>query len=222
VHDVIAQLTSQVETGEWSCGARIPTEEQLAATLGVGRNTVREAVRSLVHIGMLEVRQGAGTFVRTRHDPSAVLRRVQHSILRDRLEVRRALEVEAAALAALRRTPEELAEIRRALDQRGDWSDDASLAEFVERDARFHISVARASHNAALIELYGYFQDGLRDTIAGTESRRDIPEPSLAAHEAIYEAIRDQDATAAAGAANRLLAPAIEAAGAADPGVHGD
>lgn len=211
VDSVIQRLRAQVESGEWQRDQRIPTEDQLASQLGVGRNTVREAVRALVHIGMLEVRQGDGTYVRSQRDPSATLRRIDASALRDLLEVRRALEVEAARLAALRRTESDLDAMRRALDARGGWSDEASLNEFVERDARFHLSVVEASQNAALVELYRYFLGSIQTTIARTEDERDLPEPSLAAHEAIYQAILQRDPAAAVAAVHRLLSPAIDA-----------
>lgn len=211
VDTVIAQLRAQIVDGQWRRNERIPTEEQLTVLLGVGRNTVREAVRALVHTGMLEVRQGDGTYVISDRDPSAALRQIDSATLRDQLEVRRALEVEAARLAALRRTDADLAAMRQSLDARGSWSDEASLAEFVERDARFHLSVVEASHNTALMELYRYFWSSIQSTIARTEHGHDLPEPTLAAHEAIYEAILDGDASAAAIAAYQLLSPAIQA-----------
>ncbi len=209
VEAVIQQLRAQIESGAWPRGERIPSEDQLAAQLGVGRNTVREAVRALAHIGMLEVRQGDGTYVRSQRDPSAALRRIDAATLRDLLEVRRALEVEAARLAALRRTESDLAAMRRALDARGSWSDEASLAAFVERDARFHLSIVQASHNAALIALYRYFLDSIEITIARTEDEPCLPEPTQEAHEAIYQAILKGDPETAAAAAHRLLTPAI-------------
>lgn len=101
----IEQLRAQLAAGSWAVGERIPTEHELAERLRVGRNTVREAVRVLVHAGMLVTRQGEGTFVRSTSDPAAVLRGVQRSGVRDVLEVRAALEAEAARLAAVRHTP---------------------------------------------------------------------------------------------------------------------
>lgn len=71
---VVDQLRAQLTNGEWAVDDRIPTEHELAEQLGVGRNTVREAVRVLVHAGLLESRQGNGTFVRSTADPAAVLR----------------------------------------------------------------------------------------------------------------------------------------------------
>jgi len=211
VDTVIAQLRAQIASGHWRCDERIPTEDQLAASLGVGRNTLREAIRALVHIGMLEVRQGDGTYVISDRDPSATLRQVDNATLRDQLEVRRALEIEAARLAAQRRTDSDLAAMRLYLDERGSWSDEASLEEFVERDARFHLSIVEASHNTALLELYRYFWGSIQGTIARTEHELNLPEPTLAAHESIYEAIALGDAEAAALAAYQLLTPAIDA-----------
>src|SRR3546814_20079193 len=100
-------MRSQINAGEWTPGMRIPTESQLSNSLGVGRNTVREAVRALVHTGVLEVRQGAGTFVLSSRDASGLLQRLDQAALHDTSEVRRALEVEAARLTASRRTDED-------------------------------------------------------------------------------------------------------------------
>ena len=69
VDQVISQLRAQIDSGEWGVGDRIPTESELSDQLEVGRNTVREAVRALAHAGLLEIRQGAGTFVRASSEP---------------------------------------------------------------------------------------------------------------------------------------------------------
>lgn len=210
VERVIEQMRSQINAGEWTPGMRIPTESQLSNSLGVGRNTVREAVRALVHTGVLEVRQGAGTFVLSSRDPSGLLQRLDHAALHDQLEVRRALEVEAARLAASRRTDEDLQTIRDALGARGTWTDDASLEAFVERDADFHLSIVCASHNTTLLEMYQFFWAGLQNTIAKTEREQQLPEPSYAAHAAVYDAIARGCPEQAAIAASELLTPALE------------
>src|SRR5688572_14543871 len=105
--------------GEWPVGTRIPTEPDLVAALGVGRNTVREAVRALVHAGVLERRQGSGTYVTSRHELTGVMtRRLEGAEVTDAIEVRRAFEVEAARLAAIRRTPSDLKALDKALAAR--------------------------------------------------------------------------------------------------------
>ncbi|NKZ73516.1 GntR family transcriptional regulator [Rhodococcus hoagii] len=100
-------------------GERIPTEAELVEQLGVGRGTVREAVRALTYSGILEVRRGYGTFVRSDTETSdALQRRLLQSDHHEVFEVRRALEVEAALLAAQRRTEEDLEAIENALERR--------------------------------------------------------------------------------------------------------
>src|SRR5256714_8180162 len=104
-----------VASGEWPLGQRIPPESELVTALGVGRNTVREAVRALAHSGLLEVRQGDGTYVRTTSEVSGAIRRLCGTELREVLQVRRSLEVEGARLAATARTEAELRKLRKLL-----------------------------------------------------------------------------------------------------------
>ncbi|GAB3853048.1 hypothetical protein GCM10029963_43650 [Micromonospora andamanensis] len=106
VRETIAQLRQRIMDGEWPVGGRIPTEPQLVEALGVGRNTVREAVRALAHAGVLECRQGSGTYVLSTDELAPVVaRRLTDDRMTEVIEVRRAFEVEAARLAARRRTP---------------------------------------------------------------------------------------------------------------------
>lgn len=76
VEEVIGQLNEQLTNGVWQLGARIPTEQELSGELGVSRAVVREAVRALVHLGVLESRQGSGTFVVSATDPTPMLRQL--------------------------------------------------------------------------------------------------------------------------------------------------
>ncbi|EWM16430.1 GntR-family transcriptional regulator, partial [Kutzneria sp. 744] len=89
VDQVIEQMRKAISSGEWPVGQRIPAEPELVSALGVGRNTVREAVRALAHAGLLEVRQGDGTFVRATSELSGAVRRLVGDELREVLEVRR-------------------------------------------------------------------------------------------------------------------------------------
>jgi len=205
VDQVIAQLRDQISSGEWPVGSRIPTEPDLAAALGVGRNTLREAVRALAHLGLLESRQGAGTYVRADSElAGAVRRRLATAELRDATEVRRGLEVEAARLAARRRTDTDLAALRAALAARDDaWArHDAEL--FVETDARFHHAVADCSHNPMLIELYADFGVPLRDVLHTCVGEQVRPDEYLS-HTGLVEAIAERDETRAAAEAASYL-----------------
>ena len=118
IDQVIEQLREQITGGVWTIGSRIPTEAELAGLTGTSRNTVREAVQSLVHAGLLERRQGSGTYVLAASElAGAVSRRVASAHQHHILEVRRTLEVGAARLAALRRAPEDITRLRTLLKE---------------------------------------------------------------------------------------------------------
>lgn len=211
VDGAIEALRARLAAGTWPVGTRIPPEPALMRALGVSRNTVREAVRAMVHAGLLETRQGDGTYVRASVDPTGLLRGIARATLRDHLEVRCLLEVEAARLAARNRSEDDLARLAAALAARGERRRGEPLEDFIERDLAFHHAVVRASGNAALIGLYAYFIDAVRAAIRQTFDDGALPEPDLAAHRAILEAVRAGDAARAGRATRRLLAPLMQA-----------
>ncbi|WP_214106990.1 FadR/GntR family transcriptional regulator [Acrocarpospora catenulata] len=195
VDQVIEQLKEQITSGSWQLHGKIPTETVLAEQLGVGRNTVREAVRALTHAGLLDCRQGDGTYVRATSELSgAMARRLRAAEQLEILEVRRALEVEAARLAATRRTDADIVVMETALARReAAWSSRDPDA-FVEADLAFHVSVVQATHNRVLIDLYADFSAALRASIAaagGSLEQNYIP------HDGIVRAIAAGDAAAA-------------------------
>jgi DNA-binding FadR family transcriptional regulator len=206
VDQVISQLRAQIDSGEWGVGDRIPTESELSDQLEVGRNTVREAVRALAHAGLLEIRQGAGTFVRASSELGGALRRrLERSRLRENLEVRRALEVEAARLAALRHSDEDMADIDRAMALREAAWRDRDMSAFVEADFTFHRSVVNATHNTLLIDLYDDIAQVVYASIAHTAYEQNngaTNQPSSETdgvdHSKLTEAIRSADPAAAA------------------------
>ncbi|MFG3507246.1 FadR/GntR family transcriptional regulator [Streptomyces sp. NPDC047821] len=205
VDAVVEQLRAQLTDGAWAVGDRIPTEHELAEQLGVGRNTVREAVRVLVHAGLLESRQGNGTFVRSTADPAAVLRTVRAAGALDVLELRIALETEAARLAALRRDTHDLLRLRAALAtlrEEGDRDADADLA--------FHRAVVEATHNAAFTEVYQFFSAQVHESLVASLGDHEMPAIDLDAHEALVVAVEAGDPEAAGAAARELLREPLE------------
>ncbi|CAA0110594.1 HTH-type transcriptional regulator LutR [Mycolicibacterium vanbaalenii] len=171
VEQVIDQLRHAVSAGEWPVGQRIPNEAVLVESLGVGRNTVREAVRALAHAGILEVRQGDGTYVRATSEVSGALRRLCGAELRDVLQVRRGLEVEAARLAAAQRTEADLSELRALLARRDGYQAGGDTDEFARADAEFHLAVVRSSHNPMLTELYRGLIEAITASVATTHEK---------------------------------------------------
>ena len=203
--EVMAQLEELIAGGEWPVGSKIPPEPELVAALGVGRNTVREAVRALEHAGLLEPRRGDGTYVRATSDlGAALLRRARRSTAAHVLAVRTSLERDAAAAAAIHRTDAEAAAVQEAARVRRAACDGADRAAFVEADLAFHRAVVAATGNPVLADLY----EGLTEALARSVSEIDELDDDSAAfpgHDELAAAILARDPVAARAAADSYL-----------------
>nr|WP_224769458.1 FCD domain-containing protein [Nocardioides ochotonae] len=161
--DTVRALQERIVSGRWPVNSKIPNEAELAEELGVGRSTIREAVRALAHLGMLEPAPGRGTFVRSRNPVHQVLSDFasEHS-WSDILQVRRALETLAAELVARDGSAEDLQRLRSVHD-----ADLAGAgAEVTERGrtpGEFHSLLVEASGNRLLAELYSGLVAALRE-----------------------------------------------------------
>ncbi|MEV4260311.1 FCD domain-containing protein [Kribbella sp. NPDC049584] len=194
------ELLRRIGSGEWTLGEKLPGETTLAAQLGVGRSTIREAVRELAGRRVLESRQGAGVFVialQAAEDWDKVLRKAD---ITDVLEGRLAIETEGARLAASRRTPADLKNFRYTLTDRKRAALSAPDDWYIEADMAFHRAVVAAAHNAVLTELFDSFAPRIRramiDMLKLDDQHRHRHDQ--AAHAAIAEAIRLQDPELAA------------------------
>jgi DNA-binding FadR family transcriptional regulator len=183
----------------------------LAAQLGVGRSTVREAIRELAGKGVLASRQGAGVFVTAldvAEEWDIVLRRATIASV---IEARIAIEAEAAALAAHRRTSADLRALRRALAAR--TVEGQTVAEHVDADMEFHRAVLIAAHNDILVQLFDAFLPRLRLAMIDMLEIRPVPSERAdhAAHEQLADAIAARNPTAAAELSRSHLAALKEA-----------
>jgi DNA-binding FadR family transcriptional regulator len=208
VEQVIEQMRQAIRTGDWAVDQRIPPEPELVSVLGVGRNTVREAVRALSHAGLLEVRQGDGTFVRATSELSGAVRRMCGPELRDVRQVRRLLEVEAARLAATHRTEADLLLMSAALAERDEAVADERWNQAVDADARFHQEVVRAGGNALLTELYQGLTEVIRASLAATAGHEDSAWRT--GHGELLEAIKARSPATAAHEAGKFLVAHLE------------
>jgi DNA-binding FadR family transcriptional regulator len=194
-------LRARVRDGEWEVGSKIPSETQLSAELGVGRSTVREAIRQLVGSGMLAARQGAGVFVVSTEEVADWPTVVRKAAIADVIEVRLAIEVEAARLAALRRTDDDLIRLRKAIARR-DGLSTRDREQFVDADLAFHTAILEAAGNPVLTALFESFLSRLREALLAYMDVLDLaPTPAQTAsemHRAIYDAIWYRDAERAA------------------------
>ncbi|WP_327091610.1 FadR family transcriptional regulator [Nonomuraea sp. NBC_01738] len=211
----IQQLKASIVSGEFVPGQRLPTERDLAARLGVSRNTLREAIRALTLGGILEARQGDGTYVTSLApgqllDSFALLIEMsQDATVLDMLAVRRVLEAEAASRAAARITEEQLAELAGCLDamRHDPQAGEGTVDEVVSADARFHEVIMLAAANpvaGALVQsLSGRT---LRARVWRGHADQGVFPRAVGEHEAIYEAVRDRDPARAAAAMSTHIA----------------
>lgn len=191
-------LLERIRAGEWTLGEKLPGETTLAPQLGVGRSTVREAIRQLAGRGVLASRQGSGVFVTALDAPEdwdSVLRRAGVVAV---IEARVAIETEAAALAASRRTPADLRAIRRALADRAAHRSD--IESHVDADTVFHRSIVAAAHNPVLLDLFDSFTPRLREAMVEMLRIRRVfgGDEDHDAHAVLARAIADRDAQGAA------------------------
>jgi DNA-binding FadR family transcriptional regulator len=206
VDSVGSQLRDEITAGRWAVGERIPSETELVEQLGVSRASVREAVRGLVHAGLLATRQGDGTYVTARDATDvAIRRRLGTADHGDVLEVRRGLDIVAAGLAASRRTKSDIKALNQALAARAAAGEAGDEAAFVANDVEFHLCVARASHNPVLTDLYTSFAQALAESLRDDQCLQVFAAGQDTWHEALAAAIEAGDPTAAAAASLSLL-----------------
>ncbi|KQR19112.1 GntR family transcriptional regulator [Agreia sp. Leaf335] len=196
--DQVARLLlARIQAGEWKIGQKLPGETTLAPQLGVGRSTVREAIRQLSGQGVLLTRQGAGVFLQAASPSADWDALVTRTNIASILEARIAIETEAATLAAERHTPDELDAIRAALALRD--VDRITIEARVDTDTAFHRSVVVASHNEVLAELFDTFAERSREAMIQMLELSGEPgtDHDQLTHAQIVEAIATRDSSAA-------------------------
>lgn len=195
-------LKAKISSGEPKPGDKLPSVVVLAERYGVGRSTIREALSALRAVGMLDIRQGGGTYVRAAApdapEPEGAapewIGRAES--LRHILEVRRVLESGCAALAAKHRSPEQLEELRATLERMREHLSDEQASE--QDDVRFHLQIAEAAQNPVLTDLVRSLSQKLHESMKDTRAlwfyaERRSAERLLGEHTGIYEAIAAGD-----------------------------
>jgi len=218
VDGAIDYLREQIRSGAWPIGTRIPSETELTEELGVSRPSLREAVRALAHLGLLETRQGNGTFVIADNATEVALRRtLKHSDELEVQQVRSALDVLAARLAAERHTPEDMRRIRRTLAMRRNAADAENVEAFTNHDIEFHVAVAAASHNTLLLGVYTSFDASIRASVHTTLKHEiTVHAHGVDYHTALADAIEARDVDLAGATAERLILAHAESNAAAE------
>ena len=208
---VFDQLRELIFRGEFKTGEKILTERELAEAFGVSRTSVRDAINKLVVMGLLEQRQGQGTFVRSPESREksilATMVESQGASITDLLEVRMGLECNAAAMAATRAVETDFQFMEKSIKEMQKEVDSGRLG--TEADASFHMAIAYATNNPLQIFIMKNFYDFLFTGIkVNLEGLYEIPgniDTILDQHKAIYRAIREHNPESAYRAMKRHI-----------------
>ncbi|MFJ6157788.1 FadR/GntR family transcriptional regulator [Pseudarthrobacter sp. NPDC092184] len=200
---LVEQILSYIESAQLKPGDLLPAERDLAERLGVSRATLAQALVALEVLGVIDVQHGTGAVLARRPSVASVIKglREHRSRLPEIVEARSTLEGKLAALAAARRTDEDLAAIDNALDVMGREIKDGERG--AHGDELFHEAITAAAHSSVLAQLMAFIAEMILETRMESLGQPGRPEQSLASHRKIAEAIRNQDA---AGAAEAMLA----------------
>jgi GntR family transcriptional repressor for pyruvate dehydrogenase complex len=211
--EIVRQVKTMIAEGRLKSGDQLPPERDLAEKFVVSRTSVREALRSLESLGLVEIRPGEGTFVRgisveALVEPLALVMMTQREAIGELFEARRLLEPAIAGLAARRATPEEIHEMERILDEQA--RELAAGRTGLAQDAQFHAAMSTASHNRAITRLVHGIMDLLTQSREESLNTPGRPDRSHQDHRRVLEAIVRRDA-AAAEEAMRAHLVAVEA-----------
>lgn len=187
----------RIRDGEWPLGAKLPGETKLAPQLGIGRSTVREAIRQLAGKGVLSSRQGAGVFVTALELPESWRTVVSSAHIVSVIDARIAIETASAGLAADERGEEDIAAMNAALERRR--MESGVIENYVDADMAFHRAIIAAAKNPILLDLFDGFTARLREAMiamlriggdSGSDEDHDI-------HARLATAIKQRDAETA-------------------------
>jgi GntR family transcriptional repressor for pyruvate dehydrogenase complex len=195
-HEIVDQIQELISAGRIKPGDRLPPERELAELFKASRNSVRDAIRVLEQMGLIESRQGDGTYVRSVSaedlaEPLALMLLQSRTQMRELWEVRRVLEPALAEFAASRITDEELDELETILEAQRRKVEAGSTA--LEEDTAFHYAIAEAARNTVILRTLDTLVDLLRQSRERSLQQRDRPAYSLAGHKRILAALRRRD-----------------------------
>ncbi|MFQ5882447.1 MAG: FadR/GntR family transcriptional regulator [Candidatus Methylomirabilales bacterium] len=190
--DIVAQVKELITVGKLKPGDQLPAERELSDMFQVSRASVREAIRALESVGLIEIRQGEGTYITTSAETllaSAILR--QEDPFLQVFEARKILEPAIAALATGRATAKEVEQLEAILHEQARQIAEGGTG--VDADTSFHSALAEAAKNKILLRLNEAIVDSLRETRERSLQPRGRAARSLSGHREILEAIRAKD-----------------------------
>ncbi|MFA4868342.1 MAG: FadR/GntR family transcriptional regulator [Pedobacter sp.] len=193
--EVASRLQEQISLGKYRVNEKLPIEPELMKRFGVGRSTIREAIKILANSGLLRVQQGIGTFVESlvvSREPMD--QRLKRADVQDLDEVRQLLEMKIAEKAALNRTDSDIIAIRHHLANRKRAAAEGKIEECIAADVQFHIAIAEASKNEILADLYKSTSIHLKNWFFHIYPETGVFEETYILHEQLLKSIIAGDA----------------------------
>ncbi len=191
---IVDQIQEYFLNGELQPGEKLPTERELASRFNVSRTSVREALRKLEIKGIIDIKQGSGSFLKSPEchslgqELSSTILKTEKKLIYEMLELRQTLEVECAFLASQRATSEDLERIGQALEMMNQVKNDVELG--IQADLSFHINIVLAAHNSIFSQLFQTLSEHMQDTIRVTRTQRlkdlDRTQETIDEHKEIY------------------------------------
>jgi GntR family transcriptional regulator, transcriptional repressor for pyruvate dehydrogenase complex len=208
VYEEVAKQIERLILKKLQPGDKLPSERELAETLRVSRGSIRDAIRGLELMGMVEPRQGTGTIVKEISaesvvNPFATALKRRKELVGELIDFRKMLEPPLAARAATHASADEIAEMEQILERQEAKQNQGDAA--VDEDTEFHYSVALASDNSVVLKVIDILMEQLRDTRARSLQVEGRPQKSLGGHRRILAAIKRRDSEAAQAAMRRHL-----------------
>ncbi|MCW3462036.1 FadR/GntR family transcriptional regulator [Chitinophaga nivalis] len=192
--EVAARLQELIVSGKYAIGQQLPTEPELMAQFAVGRSSVREAVKLLAQKGLLRVQQGLGTFVLSQTGPSEpLLQRMERADFEELNEVRLLLEVKIAEKAALHRSSKDVEKMKTYLKKRYEYAATNQLELCIQADINFHSTIADASKNEIMRDLYRTVATYLKQSFLLRYGNTESFVESQYLHDALLQSIIDRD-----------------------------
>lgn len=196
---VVSQIKLMINTGDLKKGDKLPTEREMSEQLQVSRASVREALRALEVIGLIESRQGAGNFIRESFggalfEPLSIVFTIEKSTGDDIYEIREILELETVKLAAARISEEELKSMEETVEEMINCNDESRN---IELDKQFHYTIAKASGNMLIINFLQVISELIDEFIKDSRRKILVEQDNkgrlMRIHYGIYEALKDRN-----------------------------
>lgn len=199
IDSIVAEIKDKIISGELKDGDMFESQDSMAKAMGVSRASLREALNRLSPMGLIEMRQGSGTFVKT-VKPIDFMNSLSSLLIMDQasaaelLDARLYIEPAVAALAAKNSTEEDIKKIKAVLEGMEKDLEEENLESYITRDVQFHMSIAESSKNRVLVKIVEIIRDILRQFIH--KFFLTLPSGvsiSIGYHRKIYEAIKRHD-----------------------------